>query len=37
MESSLKSFNQAGKAFSGTATHRIIAVMEVLMKNCIPD
>ena len=25
MESSLKSFNQAGKAFSGTATHRIIA------------
>ena len=25
MESSLKSFNQAGKAFSGSATHRIIA------------
>jgi putative ABC transport system permease protein len=25
MESSLKSFNQAGKAFSGIATHRIIA------------
>ena len=25
MESSLKSFDQAGKAFSGTATHRIIA------------
>jgi putative ABC transport system permease protein len=25
MESSLKSFNQAGKAYSGTATHRIIA------------
>ena len=25
MESSLKSFNEAGKAFSGTATHRIIA------------
>ena len=25
IESSLKSFNQAGKAFSGTATHRIIA------------
>lgn len=25
MESALKSFNQAGKAFSGTATHRIIA------------
>ncbi|WP_411728555.1 FtsX-like permease family protein [Methyloglobulus sp.] len=25
MESSLKSFNQASKAFSGTATHRIIA------------
>ena len=25
MESSLKSFNEAGKAFSGTATHRIVA------------
>jgi len=25
MESSLKSFNQAGKAFSGTATHRVVA------------
>jgi putative ABC transport system permease protein len=25
MESSLKSFNQAGKAYSGTATHRIVA------------
>ena len=25
MESSLKSFNQAGRAFSGAATHRIIA------------
>ena len=25
MESSLKSFDQAGKAFSGTATHRIVA------------
>ena len=25
IESSLKSFNEAGKAFSGTATHRIIA------------
>ena len=25
IESSLKSFNEAGKAFSGAATHRIIA------------